>query len=241
MKYTYDFEIQYQEVDMNRKLRLYTLENYLLNVAGRCADSLGFGVNYLSRQNRTWILTRLALEMRYMPANCDHIVFETWIESNNHMLSTRDFRIYMDNNGSRELIGCAKTVWAVLDLTKREVVNCFDDPAFANAVDGEVLDLPRMPRTLPITEPDGVVEHVIQYSDVDYNRHCNSCKYLENMLNACLPKFLTGPFRLDINYAKEVYLGDTLTTYYLEDKHFVQYAQKDVNATTCCSARIAEL
>ena len=241
MKYCYTYEIQYQEVDMHRKLRLYTLENYLLNVAGRCADSLGFGVNYLSQQNCTWVLTRLSLEMYRMPVNCDQVVFETWIESQAHMLSTRDFRICLAHGEERELIGRAKTVWAVLDMTKREIVNCFDEPAFADAVDGEVLDMPRAARMLPITEPDGAVEHVIQYSDVDYNGHCNSCKYLENMLNARLPRFPLDAFRLDINYVKEVYFGDLLTTYYVEDEHTIQYVQKDINSTTSCSARITSL
>ena len=234
MKYRYEFEIQYQEVDMNRKLRLYTLENYLLNVAGRCADSLGFGVSYLSQQNLTWVLTRLSLEMSRMPVNCEKVVFETWIESNQHMLSTRDFRIY----SGEELIGRAKSVWAVLDLTKREIVNCFDDPVFKGHVDGEVLEMVRIPRMLPITEPDGAVEHVIQYSDVDYNRHCNSCKYLEIMLDSRLPNFLDEPFRLDISYSKEVYLGDRLTTLFVEDEHSIHYAQKDVNSITCCAAKI---
>ena len=40
MKYYYEFEVKYQDVDANRKLRLYVLENYLLEVAGKCADEL---------------------------------------------------------------------------------------------------------------------------------------------------------------------------------------------------------
>ena len=44
MKYWYDYKIKYQEVDDRKKLRLYNLENYLLEVAGRVADDLGFGI-----------------------------------------------------------------------------------------------------------------------------------------------------------------------------------------------------
>lgn len=238
MKYYYEYEIQYQEVDLNRRLRLFTLENYLLNVGGRCADELGFGLKYLYMHDQTWVLTRLSLEMRYMPFSCEHIVIETWIESNAHMLSTRDFRIYLLRDGKRELIGCAKSVWAVLDLTKREIVNVFGAPEFQNVVDGEILEMARAQRLLPMPEPDDIVEHKIQYSDVDYNRHCNSCKYLEIMLDAKLPNLLGKHFRLDINYVKEVYLNDSLFTHYLADEHSVQYVQKDVNGTTCCNARI---
>ncbi len=238
MKYFYEYEIQYQEVDMNRKLRLFTLENYLLNVAGRCADDLGFGIKYLKEQNLTWVLVRLSVEMTYLPTACDHVVFETWIESNIHMLSTRNFRMYLLQDGQKQMIGSAKSVWAVLDLTKREIVNCFDQPVFADKVDGEVLAMTRAPRPVPMTEPDDIVEHKIQYSDVDYNRHCNSCKYLEIMLNAKLPDFGDKGFRIDLNYAKEVYWNDTVYTHYLADDNGVQYMQKDVNGTTCCSAKI---
>lgn len=257
MKYFYGYEIQYQEVDLNRKLRLFTLENYLLNVGGRVADSLGFGIKYLNQQNLTWVLTRMSIEMNYMPTSCENVVFETWIESNAHMLSTRDFRVYLLpgeipaelnaeslSAAGAKLIGQAKSVWAVLDLTKREIVNCFSQEPFEGAVDGEVLDMPRATRLLPITEPDDIVEHKIRYSDVDYNRHCNSCKYLEMMMNAKLPPFISKGFRLDINYVKEVYWGDSLFTHYVadaandEDIKSVQYAQKDINGITCCSAKI---
>ncbi len=238
MKYSYEYEIQYQEVDMDRKLRLFTLENYLLNVGGRVADELGFGIKYLNQQNLTWVLTRMSIEMSYMPTSCEHVVFETWIESNVHMLSTRDYRIYLLRDGKKEQIGHAKSIWAVLDLTKREIVNCFDQAAFDGAVDGEVLDIPRAARPLPMTEPDDIVEHKIQYSDVDYNRHCNSCKYLEIMLNAKRLALSGHRFRLDINYVKEVYLNDTIFTHYIADEHSVQYMQKDINGTTCCSAKV---
>ncbi len=226
---------------MNRKLRMFTLENYLLNVGGRVADELGFGIKNLYPMNLTWVLTRMSIEMNYMPTSCEHVVFETWIESNVHMLSTRDYRIYLLRDGQKEQIGQAKSIWAVLDLSKREIVNCFNHPMFDGAVDGEVLDMPRATRLLPMTEPDDIVEHKILYSDVDYNRHCNSCKYLEIMLDAKLPDILNKRFRLDINYAKEVYLGDSLFTHYIADEHSVQYMQKDVNGTTCCSAKVTLL
>ena len=38
MKYSYEYKIKYQEVDDKKKLRLYDLENYLLEVAGTVAD-----------------------------------------------------------------------------------------------------------------------------------------------------------------------------------------------------------
>lgn len=233
MKYSYDFEIKYQEVDGKKRLRLFNLENYLLEVAGTVADELGFGIANLHPKGLTWILTRLSVEMYEMPTHCEKVRFETWIESNAHMLSTRDFRIYSGD----KLIGQCKSVWAVLDLVKREIVNIFDDPIFEGCVDGEVLDMQRV-RMTTIPEPTGCAPHKVVYSDIDYNGHCNSCRYLQAMTDAYLPDYYGKKVRLDINYSKEAMLGETLQTNYLVTEDGVQYQQKNEAGETSCSAKI---
>ena len=233
MKYSYNYEIKYQEVDGKKKLRLFNLENYLLEVAGTVADELGFGIANLHPRGLTWILTRLSVEMYELPTHCEKVRFETWIESNAHMLSTRDFRIYSGD----KLIGQCKSVWAVLDLEKREIVNIFDDPIFEGCVDGEVLDMPRV-RMTTIPEPTGCAPHKVVYSDIDYNGHCNSCRYLQAMTDAYLPDYYGKKVRLDINYSKEAMLGETLQTNYLITEDGVQYQQKNEAGETSCSAKI---
>lgn len=233
MKYNYEYEIKYQEVDGNKKLRLFNLENYLLEVAGTVADQLGFGIAQLHPKGLTWILTRLSLEMYELPTHCEKVRFETWIESNAHMLSTRNFRIYSGD----KLIGQCKSVWAVMDLQKREIVNIFDDPIFADSVDGDVIEMARV-RMTTLPEPTGCMPHKIVYSDIDYNGHCNSCRYLQAMMDAYLPDYYGKKIRLDINYSKEVMLGDELQTYYLVSADGVQYQQKNQNGETSCSAKI---
>ena len=233
MKYFYEYEIKYQEVDGRKKLRLFNLENYLLEVAGTVADELGFGIAVLHPRGLTWILTRLSVEMYELPTHCEKIRIETWIEGNAHMLSTRNFRIY----SGEKLIGVCKSVWAVLDLEKREIVNVFDDPIFEGAVDGEVITLDRV-RMTTIPEPTGSAPHKVVYSDIDYNGHCNSCRYLQAMTDAYLPDYYGKTVRLDISYSKEAMLGETLTTNYLVTEDGVQYQQKNDNGETSCSAKI---
>ena len=236
MKYNYEYEIKYQEVDGEKKLRLFNLENYLLEVAGTVADELGFGIANLHPKGLTWILTRLSVEMYELPTHCEKVRFETWIESNAHMLSTRDFRIYSGD----KLIGQCKSVWAVLDLEKREIVNIFDDPMFEGCVDGEVIEMNRV-RMTTIPEPTGIVPHKVVYSDIDYNGHCNSCRYLQAMTDAYLPAYYGKKVRLDINYQKEAMLGEELQTLYLVTEDGVQYQQKNPHGETSCSAKITIL
>ena len=234
MKYSYEYEIKYQEVDGRKKLRLFNLENYLLEVAGTVADELGFGIKVLHPRGLTWILTRMSIEMYELPTHNERVRFETWIEGNAHMLSTRDYRIYSGD----KLIGQCKSVWAVLDMEKREIVNVFEEPMFEGCVDGEVIDMPRV-RMTTIPEPTGCVPHKIVYSDIDYNNHCNSCRYLQAMTDAFMPDYYGKMIRLDINYSKEALLGETLQTYYLVSPDGVQYQQKNDAGETSCSAKIS--
>lgn len=235
MKYNYEYEIKYQEVDGQKKLRLFNLENYLLEVAGTVADDLGFGIATLHPMGLTWILTHLSVIMYELPTHCEKVRFETWIESNVHMLSTRNFRIY---SGER-LIGICKSVWAVLDLKKREIVNCFDLSIFQDSVDGEFLKIERV-RMTPVSAPMGITPHKVVYSDIDYNGHCNSCRYLQAMTDAYLPDYYGKTLRLDINYQKEAMFGELLETHFqvLPDGG-VQYQQKNEGGQTCCTARIS--
>ena len=254
MKYNYEYEIKYQEVDGRKRLRLFNLENYLLEVAGTVADELGFGIRALHPMGLTWILTRLSVEMYELPTHCERVRFETWIESNAHMLSTRNFRIYTSPHPSpkeretsplcgdgREvwtLIGQCKNVWAILDIQKREIVNIFDDPMFENCVDGEVIDMPRV-RMTTIPEPTGSMPHKIVYSDIDYNGHCNSCRYLQAMTDAYLPDYYGKKIRLDINYSKEAMLGEEMQIFYLVTDDGVQYQMKNKAGETSCSAKLS--
>lgn len=250
MKYRHTIIVPYQDVDASRRLRLYSMENYLLNIAGKVADEMGIGIPVLLPMNYTWIITHLNMEMLYLPKHGEEMIVETWIERNAHMLSVRDFRIYQPQaDGTERLIGCAKTVWAVLDLTSREIVNIFDHDIFRDSVDGEALNMARAPRLRPIQLDDiedeggvaGEVLHEIQYSDVDYNCHCNSCKYLEWMVNAVQAFDNQKPFRLDINYVKELYQGDVMYTRFLKTENAVRYQQVDENGATCCSAMITQI
>lgn len=250
MKYRHTIIVPYQDVDASRRLRLYSMENYLLNIAGKVADEMGIGIPVLLPMNYTWIITHLNMEMFYLPKHGEEMIVETWIERNAHMLSVRDFRIYQPQaDGTERLIGCAKTVWAVLDLTSREIVNIFDYDIFKDSVDSEALNMARAPRLRPIQLDDiedeggvaGEVLHEIQYSDVDYNCHCNSCKYLEWMVNAVQAFDNQKPFRLDINYVKELYQGDVMYTRFLKTENAVRYQQVDENGATCCSAMITQI
>ena len=101
-----------------------------------------------------------------------------------------------------------------------------------------MLDLPRV-RMTTIPERTGCAVYKVVYSDIDYNGHCNSCRYLQAMTDAYLPDYYGKKVRLDINYSKEAMPGEELTTYYLVSEDGVQYQMKNSYDETSCSAKIS--
>lgn len=265
-----DYTIQYQDLDQNNRLRLYTLENYLLNSAGIVADQGGFGMRYLVQQNLTWVLTNLSLQISYLPTVDEVLTVETWVEKNIHMLSVRNFRLSV----AGRLIGLVRSVWAVISMTDRTAQNVFDQPAFLDMANGLPVSLERAPRMHAFSNvervisgwlagdyreiqpsessPVGIWPHKVQYSDIDYNGHCNSCKYLEFMLNACEPTGLkrslplspaelgeTRGLRIDIKYAREVRRGDDVAVLFLNEGNAIHYELRTAAGEISCQACIS--
>ena len=105
----------------------------------------------------------------------------------------------------------------------------------------EKLDLPRAKRLGIIESPTSEMPHTIHYTDLDYNNHCNSIKYLQFMLNA--DDSLTGiyPVRLDMNYAKEVHKGDAIRVQVQELQDAVQYCILTPSGEISCTALLTKL
>lgn len=238
MRYT----IQHQDVDANRTIRLHTLENYLLNAAGISADSMGFGYHYLLKQDKAWVIVRFSMEMTYMPTIDDVIDVETWVSGAAHMLSPRSFRIWKINENEEKVeIGKAASVWAVIDLQTREMVNVFDQEVFKNREWSAPVDLASAQHLRPLHDNyTGMAEHHVVYSDIDYNGHCNSCRYLEMMLNSLPDMFNIADrkIRIDINYQKESHFGDVLKIKYLENNDGYLFDISNIKGETICLARL---
>ncbi len=231
LQFKYDYPIQYQDVDASRHLRLYTLENFLLNSAGLAADVLGIGSKWLTPQGKTWVLTNVTMEIDRLPLYNQTLTVETWVEGFSHMLSPRNYRLYIDG----ELSGQVRTVWAVISLEDRSIQNIFHYPEFEPIERGEAVSVARIRHGATLQELDGVWDHTIVYSDIDYNGHCNSCKYVEFMLNAHQPSFLGQPMIVDLKYAKEVHQGDSIQVLYKQvDAQTIRYEIRIVQNNELC-------
>lgn len=208
-KRTYIYRIEPREVDCLRRTTLMTLVDLLLHTAGEDADRNGFGVRTLNLRNASWVLTRLAVEIDRMPAEYDNVQVTTWVSNVSRAMTTRNFDI-LDARGER--IAGAVTNWAMIDLDTRRLLDLHQLPAY----DSMTQDFP-LPVALParLSSPDApdTFLHTVVYSDLDFNGHANSVKYLQWVIDTLpLEWLLKRRFaRTEINFLQETRHGDRLT------------------------------
>lgn len=88
----YEFLAEPFHCDFSSHLFMGHLGNHLLNAADFHSNDRGYGMNYLMPRHKTWVLSRLAIEMTEMPKSYDKFFVETWVENAMKYFTARDFK-----------------------------------------------------------------------------------------------------------------------------------------------------
>ena len=205
----YSFRVEPQEVDFTLRATVASLGSAILNTAGIDAYGKGFGVDVLNAENHSWVLSRLAMEFDTRPEQYTDYTIATWISDYGRVLSTRNFTL---TDAAGRQFGRAVSQWAMIDLQSRTAVDLsWVGDAHADAIVAEPSPAER-PRKIREVRPTRTTEHRVVYSDIDFNRHVNTMRYIEMMLDMLPVELLTldAPMRLDIHFLHECRFGQTL-------------------------------
>lgn len=174
----------------------------LIVAATRHADAIGVGYRELMQHGLAWVLSRISIEMEHIPAILDTFSITTWIESFNRHISYRNFRI--DGEGGRP-IGYARSLWTCIDIVKRTPAS-LDPVELPAALECPIDPIPRLPQLATVTDTRDIT---VTSSDIDFNGHVNSARYVEHLYNAFSPEWIIGHRlrRIDIAYTRELLFG----------------------------------
>ena len=209
-KRRYDYRIEPRDVDFTRRATVMSLVDYILHTAGEDADRNGFGVRDLNMHNASWVLTRLGLETYRMPEEYEDVSITTWVSDVSRAMTTRNFEV-LDSDGG--MVAAAVTNWAMIDLSARRMLDLHTLPAYDSMTQPFPVPV-EMPRRLAaVREPQNVSVRKVAYSDLDFNCHTNSVKYVEWVVDTLpLEVVVKGRMeRLDINFMHETRYGDALS------------------------------
>lgn len=231
--------------DVNKELFIGHLGNYMLNAADFHSNDRGFGMVYLQSIKRSWVLSRLVIEMWELPKIYDEFYIETWVEGTMRYFTNRNFRI--ESHDGRAL-GYGRSIWAMVDTDTRRPVNIMD------VRNGELAMWIDTEKDNPIAKPSRVMmpkdaelvgEYVAKYNDIDINGHVNSVKSIEHVLDLFPMNDYSSKRieRFDIAYVAESHAGDTLRFYMAKgedtDEHLIRINKStDEGEVECVRAQL---
>ena len=206
------FRVRSYETDPGGEASIQSICNYLQEAAGNHAGALGVAVDQLTRQNMTWVLARLRVEVDRYPIWREDVVVETWPSGTDGLYATREFLIH---DASGQPVGRGSSAWLMIDFERRRPMRI---PPFITEI--PLPDRPRPIRDMPSRLPDlpegGTEKHLdVRYSDLDVNGHVNNVHYIEwsleslpsDLLRSHAVKTLDVVFRAEANLADAVSVG----------------------------------
>ena len=211
----YDFMAEPFHCDFQKWLFMGHLGNHMLNAADFHSTDRGFGMKYLMSINRSWVLSRLAIEMVEMPEMYTKFKVETWVESAMRYFTSRNFRVVGEDG---KVFGYGRSIWAMIDTENRQPTDIFaiDNGAINNwIVKDKECPIDKGGRVKMSDEAEFVRAIDTYYHDVDINGHINSVKYIEHVLDLWNQAwYREHPIkRFEIAYVAEAHQGDKLNFY----------------------------
>lgn len=220
----YEFMAEPFHCDFSQHLFMGHLGNHMLNAADFHSTDRGFGMKYLLTIQRSWVLSRLAIEMEEMPPMYTKFSVETWVESAMRYFTSRNFAVVGDDG---KMYGYGRSIWAMIDTESRQPTDIYaiDNGAIEQWIDKDKpCPIDKGGRVKMGDEAELVRTIETYYNDVDINGHINSVKYIEHVLDLWpLDWYREHQIRrFEIAYVAEAHQGDRLS-FYLEKSGDTEY------------------
>lgn len=203
--YTFRSRVRYSEIDENRTLSLLGLVNYMQDCSTFHSDSIGRGLEVLSKADYAWVLNSWQIVVERYPVLGEEIEICTWPYEFKGFLGGRNFQIRTLNG---EILAYANSIWSFLDVKTGKPTRAVPEEVDAYHIE-EKMDMYYAPRKIAI--PEGCEEQerfVIQRHHLDTNHHVNNAQYIFLAENYLPAGFAVGQIRAE--YKKQALLGDVI-------------------------------
>ncbi len=204
-----NYRIRSYEVDCCNRLSILSAFNYMQEAASRHAEALGVSIHQLLAENKTWLLSRLKINISDYPGWNDRIRVNTWSSGAQQSFALRDFEL---TDTDHRPFAKALSAWLVIDLQRRRPIRIGPFLERLKPIEGRhILDggLDKLP---PLKQHTHEIRFVVRYSDLDINQHVNNVKFVEWVIESLPPAVLNSMIlkELEINFLAEAFYGDQI-------------------------------
>ncbi len=188
----------------------------IIETATEHANLLGVGYEDLIRHGQAWVLSRLAIEMSDRPKVNEQYAVTTWVECYNKRFSQRNFDI---TGPDGRIMGYARSIWVAIDIKNRTAGDISRFTVLGDMATDRPCPIAPAGHIHPSGEPTRRSEYTFQYTDIDFNRHVNSVRYIELILNQWPLEFHDryAIARIEVCYNDEAHYGQKADVLIYED------------------------
>jgi medium-chain acyl-[acyl-carrier-protein] hydrolase len=226
------------DVDILGRLRPHIQLAYLLNSAWNHAKGTSYGYDELSARNLMWVLIKIQMIIRRQAKWGEQIAIETWGKRIERLYALRDFACI---SASGKKVISATSSWMILDRTNGR------PQRFDQATDGfpwqpgrEEIETNLEKVQEPTTGKD-IAHFRVLFSDIDVNRHVNSVKYLQWIVDGHSQEYLEAKelVSIELSFLSEALPHDEVAVFSEESgDHELCSARRMSDNKELCRARL---
>ncbi len=171
------------------------------------ANALGIGYSNLAEHRLGWVLARMTIEVERYPAINETYAMETWIEGYNRYFSDR---CYIMTDAAGRPLAHIRSVWVAIDMHTRRLADLSELERDAFPTLDRACPVARSPKPAAAGGDCERAVYTFRYCDIDFNRHVNTIRYLDLVLNLRPLDFYDTHdiTRLDATFDHECYFGE---------------------------------
>jgi medium-chain acyl-[acyl-carrier-protein] hydrolase len=204
LQFEKEYKVHVYETWPDSKLNLYSLFNFMQDIASDHAEKLGFGRDDLMRDNRFWVLSRIYAVIDLWPDWEDSIILKTWPNGTDKLFALRNYEVRFPDGRH---IASGTSSWLILDQTTKRVQRPDSTLMQYNFDLHTEISPVRYASKLEPSSEEGTLSSVyrIKVSDLDVNFHTNNVQYLKWVCDTYSLEFITAnvPQSAEINYLAE--------------------------------------
>lgn len=237
-KYQEQLAIQSYHTNQYGQASISSLFNILIEAAWAHAQVMDWGYDSLKSNNLFWVLSRMYFQVEKYPDWQDQITLNTWSAGTDGVYAYRE---YIVENERGEILLRASSAWLILDMENHKIFRLNDyRTTFPKRIDANACRAPKRVKADIHTEKLNF--YPVLFSDLDINKHFNSVKYVERVLDDFGIDFLNihEPAELEVNYLKEGVAGDRIavTRTELAENEFLNCLVRESDGADLCVMRI---
>jgi acyl-ACP thioesterase len=175
-----DRVIESFDVDILGRLRPQMLFSYLLNSAWNHTRGTNYGYEALTAKKLIWVLIKVQIVIKRVPKWGEQIAIRTWGKEAVRFYALRDFIVLSE---AGEKLVSATSSWMILDQASGRPQR-FDQKESFPWRPGEDEIVTSLEKVPGINGGKKLARFNVFFSDIDMNRHVNSAKYLQWMMDS---------------------------------------------------------